>query len=218
MNTETPALENLSDRLNFALDQTATKQIDLARAIGVKRQIIQYLCTSKTQSTRYTFEIATALGLNTRWLSAGEGEMFVRDDPKQQFLKTYKSIPVLNTDTLRDVFLYKNHIKNETINEWLPLKTEDENSFAIKMIDSSMEPNFPIGSFVFIKECPNEKLSAHKFVFAYLVKFDTFIIRELVENNSTKHLLPKNNELFNEINVTDEVHILGVVTDCYWHV
>ncbi len=69
-------MKNLSERLNHALAVTNTKKADLARAIGVKPQVIQFLCSSHTQASRFTFELATALGLNTRWLATGEGEMF----------------------------------------------------------------------------------------------------------------------------------------------
>lgn len=218
MNTETSKLKNLSERLNYALNLTGTKKADLARSIAVKPQVIQFLCTSKTQSSRFTFEIATALGLSTRWLATGEGEMFVADDPKQQFLKTYKPIPLLNNNNMREIFLYKSPLNHETVKEWFPLKTDAQNSFAIEVVDTSMEPYFPVGSIVFIKDIPKEKLYDHKFVFAYLVKFDTFIVRELIENKSTKILTPKNKELFKEIDVTDDINLLGVVTDCFWHV
>lgn len=217
MKKEEPLLENLSHRLNYVLNLTGTKKADLARAISVKPQVIQFLCTSQTQSSRFTFEIATALGLSTRWLATGEGEMFIADDPKQQFLKTYKPIPLLNNDNIKEIFLYDNALNHDTIKEWLPLKTEDQNCFAIEIIDTSMESNFPIGSYVFVKKCPKEKIAGYKFIFAYLVKFDTFIVRELIENKSTRILSPKNKEIFKEINVTDEINLLGVVTDCFWH-
>lgn len=218
MKTEIPLLENLSDRINYALSLTATKKADLAKSISVKPQIIQFLCASKTKSSRFTFEIATALGLSTRWLATGEGEMFIENDPKQQFIKTYKPIPVLSNDNIREVFLYKKPLNHLIIKEWLPLKTEEGNFFAIEMTDTSMEPNFPIGSHLFLKICAPEKFSAHKFVFSYLVKFDTFVVRELIENELTKILKPINMELFKEINVTDDINLLAIVTDCFWHV
>jgi hypothetical protein len=218
MKTEIPLLKNLSDRLNYALSLTGTKKADLARSISVKPQIIQFLCGSQTKSSRFTFEIAIALGLNTQWLTTGEGEIFIEDDPKQQFIKTYKPIPVLNNDNIREVFLYKKSFDNLIIKEWLPLKTEEKNFFAIEMTDTSMEPNFPRGSHIVIKICSKEKLNGRKFTFAYLLKFDTFVVRELIENESTKILKPINMELFKEINVTDDINFLGVVTDCFWHV
>jgi hypothetical protein len=94
-----------------ALKLTGTKKADLARAIAVKPQLIQFMCNSKTLSSRFTFEIA-------------------------------------------------------------------------------MEPYFPNDAYLFIKKCFLENLSGHKFVFAYLAKFDTFIIRELIEHNSELFLKP----------------------------
>lgn len=218
MNLETPIFENLSDRLNYALKFTGTKKADLARAISVKPQVIQFLCSSKTLASRFTFEIATVLGLNIRWLATGEGAMFIADDPKQQFLQTYKRIPLLTTANIRDIFLYEKSIDQESIDIWLPLITDNLDTVAIKMLDTSMEPLFPINSNIFIKKCLKENFNAYKYFFAYLVKFDTFVIRELIEVQSEKFLFPKNRELFKEIRVTDEIQLLGVVTDCFWHI
>ncbi|MCB1826949.1 MAG: helix-turn-helix transcriptional regulator, partial [Coxiellaceae bacterium] len=72
-------LDTLSCRLNYALELTGTRKADLARAIDVKPQVIQFLCNSKTKASRFSFEIATALGLSVRWLATGEGAMFLAD-------------------------------------------------------------------------------------------------------------------------------------------
>ena len=218
MNTETPLLENLSDRLNYVLQLTGTKKADLARSIAVKPQIIQFLCSSHTQSSRFTFEIATVMGLNTRWLATGEGAMFIADDPKQQFLKTYKSIPLLRADNIKEAFLYDNQLNLELIQDWFPLKTENQYTFAIEVSDTSMEPCFPMGSYIFIKKCPKQKINEYKYVFVYLVDFDIFIVRELVENDEDQILMPKNKKFFKEIKVSDDISFLGVVTDCFWHI
>ena len=217
MNIDDVSLENLSDRLNYALQITRTKKADLARSIAVKPQIIQFLCNSKTQSSRFTFEIATVLGLNTRWLATGEGSMFIADDPKQQFLKTYQSIPVLRPDNIKKVFLHENALDFDSVQDWLPLKTEDKNTFAIEMNDASMEPYFPLGSYVFIEKCSEQRIAEHKYVFSYLAKCDTFIVRELVETNLEKMLMPINMELFNGIKVTENIKLLGIITHCFWH-
>lgn len=217
MKKEAPSLETLSERLNYALTLTGTKKADLARSISVKPQVIQFLCASKTQASRFTFEIATALGLSTRWLATGDGEMFVADDPKQQFLKTYSAIPLLSHENIKKVFLYDNSPDQNTIKLWLPLKTKAQDSFAIEIIDTSMEPLFPLGSYVFIRKCLKKNIDEHKFIFAYLVKFDTFIVRELIKNELSQILMPKNKEIFKEITVNKEILFLGVVTDCFWH-
>lgn len=216
MKTETYNLNNLSGRLNYALEILGTKKADLARAINVKPQTIQFLCNSQTQSSRFSFEIATVLGLSTRWLATGEGDMY-DDEKKNNFSQNYQKIPLINSDILKDSILRNLPIKHEVIENWIPLKTNDEDIFAINMPDSSMEPYFPMGATIFIKNCFNKDLHGNKFVFSYLGKFDTFVVRELINRNSELLLVPKNLELFKEVSVNDDIRIIGIVTDCLWH-
>lgn len=211
-------LKNLSDRLNHALLITGTKKADLARAIEVKPQVIQFLCNSETQSSRFTFEIATALGLNTRWLATGEGEMFLADDPARQFLKTYARVPLLQGEALRSVCLRGKPLEVVEIDTWLPLKTQTRSMFAVKMPDASMEPYIPAHADLFISASQDIILSDHKYVFVYLVRFDTFVVREVVRNGESVLLTPKNTELFKEIKFDHDVTMLGYVTDCCWHI
>lgn len=216
MNTET-TLENLSARLSHALTLCKMKKADLARAIGVKPQVIQFLCNSQTQSSRFTFEIATALGLNVQWLATGEGTMFVTDDPKQQFLTSYKKVPLLDTPHLEAFFLQDKAISEHEINTWLPLVTDTEDMVAIKMADMSMAPALPMQSVVFIKKVPEEQFKNYKFVLCFSHKFNSFLVRELSFSAGKTFLVPQNKEFFKEIELNDEIKILAVVTDCFWH-
>ena len=88
-----PPLETLSERLCYALEMTGTKKAELSRLLNIKPQIIQFLCNSNTKSSRYTFEIATALKLNVQWLANGQGNMFIKDNFDQQFLSLYQRPP-----------------------------------------------------------------------------------------------------------------------------
>ena len=63
------------ERLTRALKSAGYTQTDLARAIGVKPQAIQYLCKQNAQWSRHTHDIARVLGINPDWLSQGIGEM-----------------------------------------------------------------------------------------------------------------------------------------------
>ena len=211
-------LINLSSRLNYSLQLTGTKKADLARAIGVKPQVIQFLCSSETQSSRFTFEIATALGLSTRWLATGEGEMFLADDPIRQFLKAYARIPLLQGEDLRNVCLRGKRLDEVETRTWLPLKTNHQAVFAVKMSDASMEPFIPSNADLFISTSFDLSRSDCKYAFVYLIKFDTFVIREVIKNGDSIILAPKNTELFKEIKFDNDVTMLGLVTDCSWHI
>lgn len=217
MKKDIAQLNNLSDRLNYVLSLTGTKKADLARAINVKPQVIQFLCDSTTKASRFTFEIATAMGLNTRWLATGEGEMFVADDPKQQFFKNYSRVPLLNSDALRQVFINDQLLNEYKANSWLPLKTTEDDVFAITMTDTSMDPFIPAESTVFIKRIYGSQDLSCKYLFAYLEKFDTFVIRERCTIMPDVFLTPKNLDLFKEIKLDSTVRIIGIVTDCLWH-
>ena len=211
-------LINLSNRLNHALLITGTKKADLARAIAVKPQVIQFLSTSETQASRFTFEIATALGLSTKWLATGEGEMFLADDPSRQFSKMYARVPLLQGDELRSVCLRGKNLDEVETNTWLPLKTQQQSIFAVKMPDASMEPYIPSNADLFISTSGDINRSEYKFVFVYLTKFDTFVVREVVRKGDSIILTPKNTELFKEIKFDNDVTMLGLVTDCSWHI
>lgn len=212
-----PDLSTLTNRLNYILQVTGTKKADLARAIDVKPQIIQFLCTSQTRSSRFTFEIATALGLNTRWLATGEGNIFIADDSEKEFFKEFKKIPVYSDSDLTQSFVKYNFIDNIVAEEWTPLKTSSDNIFAIKMMDTSMEPHIPNGSMVFIENNSAYSYKEKDFIFAYLIQFNTFVVREIIMDNESVFLTPKNTDLFKEIPLSQEVKIIGAVTDCFWH-
>lgn len=215
MNTE---LKNLSDRLNHALQVTGTRKADLARAIGVKPQVIQFLCSGETQASRFTFEIATALGLSTRWLAMGEGEVFLADDPNKLFSRMYAKVPLLQGEELRNVCLRGKKLDEVETDNWLALKTQRESIFAVRMPDASMAPYLPANSDLFISMSNDITRNDHKYVFIYLVKFDTFVVREVVAMGNSILLKPKNTELFKEIKFDNDVTMIGSVTDCFWHI
>lgn len=218
MNLKKTTLNSLTDRINYALQLTGTKKADLARSINVKPQVIQFLCSGATQSSRFTFEIATTLGLNTGWLAAGEGEMFIADDPKQQFLNAYTKIPRLNNNQLKIVFFSNENIDEKSVEDWLPLQTNDKETFAIKMVDTSMEPSIPYGATVFIRSLGDVSTKPGDLILTYLSKFDTFAVRKITLEDGVSFLSPHNYELFNKVKINEDVKMLGVVTDCFWHI
>jgi transcriptional regulator with XRE-family HTH domain len=72
-------MKEYSDRLKYALDFREISQSDLARAVGVKSQAIQYLCDKGKRSV-HSVKIAKILRINAEWLTEGIGVMAVEDD------------------------------------------------------------------------------------------------------------------------------------------
>src|SRR3990167_2043648 len=204
----------LSDRLLHALEITGTKKADLARAIEVQPQTIQHLCYGKVQSSRFTFELATVLGLNTKWLATGEGEPFLSDDPKHGYFNEHKIIPILNPESL---IAYAKTDKYSEVNqtEWTSIKTSEMDIFCVVMNDSSMSPVFPQGAKIFFKKISKKNIK-EGFVIAYLPSFNSVLIREYESRSNRIYLSPKNRNLFKEIELSNDMIIFGQATECHF--
>lgn len=211
-------LKSLSDRLNHALDLLGTRKVDLARAIDVKPQVIQFLCSSNTQSSRFTFEIAMALGLNSRWLATGEGEMFVADDPKYKIVNEFQRIPVIPSEKLI-TFLRDNHIEDESISTWIAISYHDQNIFAFKIQDASMEPFLPLNSILLIEKIP-ESYSPRQndIVLVFSKKYASIMVRKITSEKNKIVLHPCNVELFKAIEFTSDQVILGLIRECHFKI
>ena len=217
MNAEEKQLKTLSDRLNYVLKITGTKKVDLARAIDVKPQIIQFLCNSNTKTSRFSFEIATALGLNTRWLATGEGTTFIADDPKNQITSNCKKIKILNNEHLLQ--LAEGHkINLSSIEQWEILKTNKDDIYCTTMFDTSMEPLIHQNSKLFFYFDTNYNPTPGNIVIAYIKSTNAILIRKFTKNKEGLTVAPENTDLFKSISLNKGVTIFGLVFDVYWHI
>jgi hypothetical protein len=207
-------LDNLSERLVYILGLTKTKKADLARAINVKPQVIQFLCNGSTQSSRFTFEIAVALGLNTRWLATGKGAIFIADDPKKKILLEYQLVPLFNiTETLK----LADGLKLEAIeaDAWLPYKTKKETFFAMLMPDESMQPTIPHRALIFIERLEDGAIPVENdIVLIFLRQFNAMIVRKYSIHNGSAILVSTNNEIYTTTPFSKDMKIIGLVTNC----
>lgn len=73
-------------RLKRARELAKLTQIDLAAALGVKPQAIQYLENAKKRArgSKYTAGIARATGTDAHWLATGEGQMLPAHPARQE--------------------------------------------------------------------------------------------------------------------------------------
>lgn len=211
-----PHLITLSDRLSYALELTGTRKADLARAINVKPQVIQFLCSNATKTSRFTFEIATTLKLNTRWLATGEGSMFSEDDQKTALIAGYQHIPLLTIDqvirtTCGEIVPEKN------ILHWELMKAPDANGIhAIKWLDDSMSPIIPKNATVFYRSIhADHHLKHHEIVLAYLPQFNAIVLRMASITNKYIELISPNPE-FGKIDPSVKSKIIGQVIQCHW--
>ena len=208
--------DNLSCRLRYALKLLGTRKADLAKAIDVKPQVIQFLCNTGTKTSRFTFEIAAALGLNTRWLATGDGEMFLADDPKHKLFKQYKKIPLLSQEQLIAQQLSRQPIDNQQ--KWKVIDAASNCDFCFSMPDTSMQHHLPRDSLVFFAMIEPAELKDKDIIMAYLTDCHSIVIRNLVSNQGSIFLSPDNKKIFNTVTLSDKIKVIAKAIECHWKI
>ncbi len=198
-------LKCLADRLNFSLEITKISKAELARMINVKPQTIQYLCSTKAESSRFTFELAHALGINFEWLAVGKGDIHDIQSQPLEKKSGEKNPPLFTMDELR------NALKNSLFD-----RETHTDFFQLELQDQSMWPRFSQGTLLIFSRTAPEKNGS--FVLAHLSAIDDIVFREIKELNGKKTLTPFNSSLFKEITLQEPDTILGVLTEARWRI
>ena len=185
-NKELCDTNTLSYRLRYAMKCFSISQSELARKIGVKPQVIQYLCTKNIASSRFSYEIAEALGVNYSWLAAGELPMVSTNN-----LKNYK-IPHLTWDNLER---YDEDPKNlKLVSDYVFINVDNcDGCFALTLHDNSMEPRISNETILIFDK--SIVATNNDFILVKLEPKKVFLVRQLQIVNNKKYLLPINQDI-----------------------
>jgi transcriptional regulator with XRE-family HTH domain len=205
-------LNNLSMRLKFALRTLNISQTDLAKKINVKPQVIQYLCASQSQKSKFTCEIAEALNIDFLWLASGKGAV-----PKKiDLLKNERLVPLLSFEQIREWKVQKKEMEITKISKWIPVDEEaSSGEFAVEINDRSMAPRFDLNTIIIIEAIKETILQG--FVLVYLKQEDFVIFRKLSLINNDKCLMAINKNLHKDIFLQKEDVILGICKEARWN-
>ncbi len=199
---------SLSSRLTYALKRLQISQSELARKVGVKPQVIQYLCTSNANKSKFAYEIAAALEVNAEWLVTGKGPMLFAlpaEHPK---------VPLLLWHQVGN-WLNKNKTFTVNADNFVNISSiAPPNSYALKVNDTSMIPRFEINTILVID--PSSEARPGDFVIAEIPHQDQPVVRQLLHKNGKFYLVPSNSAIYKEIELTDEVRFLGTVRQTYY--
>ena len=194
-------VNTLSYRLKYAMKFFSINQSELARRIGIKPQIIQYLCTKNIYSSKFTYEIADALGVNYSWLAAGELPMISAE------VKENCKIPYIAWESLEDYIETNPSLK---ISNYIFANiSNDQGCFGITLNDNSLEPRISNGTILIFDQ--NRVATNNDFVLVELGKTDQFIVRQLSIVENTKYLLPINTKIFKTITLENQYTIIAVM-------
>lgn len=220
---------SFSIRLKFALNQARTTQAKLARQIGVKQQVIQYLCSDRAKGSRFTPKIATALNVNPQWLADGDSSMLFQEDLKSDTY-THNKIPILQPDQVKSLIRKQTKIQfnqlvalsspsvylpNLEITQWIWTNTKfGANSYALKIKDQAMSLRFEENTFIIID--PDRQPKDGDFVVAYINQTNELVFRQLIKKKNDEILRPLNTCGYNEIKMTSLDVIYGVLGEARW--
>lgn len=204
-------LNSLSERLVYTLNKLSVSQSHLAREIGVKPQVIQYLCSNNAQKSKFTYEIAHALNIDPHWLATGTGEPPLTEKTSHPYNKQIK-IPSINWHDIKPWIDDPNslNIKNYVVSH----NIEHKGTFATSLDDKAMFPRFDINTTLIID--PNAEILSKSFVLAYIKEMNLTVLRELVIESNEKILYPMNHSLYKTIKLNDNDQILGTVVEARW--
>ena len=206
--------KTLSSRLLYAMRQLNISQSELARRVGIKQQVIQYLCTSNASKSKFSHDIASALGINLSWLISGEGVMQESTLESDMTIDKQTKIPLLPWDKVFNWSLDKSKCIND-VKKWVNTSISlGENSYALCVHDTSMSPRFEIGATLIVDPCI---LPHHKdFVIMLIEGLEIPICRQLIHDSDQELLVPINSILSKEIKIQPKDRCLGIVRQIYY--
>lgn len=148
-------MDTLADRLNKALAHANKSQTDLARAIKVSPQAIQFICAGNTKRTRYSASIAKALGVNADWLENGVGDMLPqRYEPnviEGITLDGIKRVPLISYVQAGKWREIVDAYPPGGAEEWVtPLNQHGPHAFALRVVGDSMLPEYRDGDVIVV--------------------------------------------------------------------
>ena len=218
-----PNMETWHDRLNKVLKETGQKKSALAKRIGVSGATV----TDWTKGNIQTLNAENAeklckhLGISTTWLLTGKGPMKPSDSTSQKDVVSTdyftQTIPLISWVSAGVWCDSPDNYPPGDAEEWLPApKNAGTRSYALRVVNDSMESpypgqrSYPHGTIIYVD--PDKPVVNGCRVVARANGEYTF--KAYVEDAGRKYLKPIN-PTYDKIEITEDVHICGVVIGSY---
>ncbi len=206
----------LSDRLKLAIEKAGISQAELARQIGVKQQAIQYLCSSKTKKSRFTFQIAEALNISATWLASGVGQMILENDIDYQLIKSQTKVPILTFEQIKNIATNETKFDLDKYINWILVNRQiGDRAFAIQLKDQSMFPRFEESTVIIVDK--NTAPKNNDYVLAHIKNTNEIVFRQYVVHKKNKITLsPINSIGYSPVEISAKDEIIGVMKEARW--
>jgi SOS-response transcriptional repressor LexA len=205
-------VKTTGERLKLALNARNCSMADLARALNIKHQVIQYLVSSNAKSSRYFLPISNFLEINLEWLVSGYGRM-EKEGGAPSFIERNNAVPIYASEELIKKLNAQNEVFALTPTSYLNtnvITTPDVFGWNIK--DQSMFPRFQEKTTVVID--PNVTAKEGCFVLAYVKQAEEIYFRFFSQtSNDQRELIPFNKIAYKAIHLCEQDVILGVMIE-----
>ncbi|MBF0420232.1 MAG: helix-turn-helix domain-containing protein [Magnetococcales bacterium] len=207
------------ERIKQARKHAGLTQKELADKTGISQTAVHKLECGRSASSRRSVSIALTCGVDPIWLDTGLGEMalpgasaYGEDGKVARTYPLLARIPLISWDELAKYCGESEENFKPEAKSWIPVAPKaSERSFALKVPDDSMEPEFCEGEIIIID--PMMVGSHNQFLVAREgANRPTF--KRFIDHGGQKYLKPMNNR-YPMIEVKGELKVCGVVVCKY---
>ena len=218
----------LSERIQTARKQAKLTQKELADRVGISQTAVHKLECGRSKSSRRTVAIALTCGVDPIWLDTGRGEMSLMgatpgmtqvelakaaEDGELYRAPIFARLPLISWEDASkgceespDSF----HPKAEA---WIPVAPRSsDRSFALRVPDDSMEPEFQEGEIIIVD--PTLPGKHNQFLVARMEGDSMATFKQLSVSGNRTYLKPMNSR-YPLIDVQGSVRVCGVVVGKY---
>lgn len=217
-----PIMETLKDRLQWALDQSGLKKIDLAKKTGVSRGSVSLWFSGGVQSIegKNLTTVAKALNVNPHWLATGKGSRVEGFANVVLEGAAPYSIPLISWVRAGLFCSSPDLLQPGDAEEWLPVsKRYGPHAYALRVVgDSMVSPHAGQKSYLpgqIIHVDPDRVVNNGSKVIARIDGSDEATFKVYVEDGGKKYLKPLNPQ-YPIIEMDETMHICGVVVGGTW--
>lgn len=216
----------LSERIKQARKHANLTQKELADKVGISQTAVHKIECGRSGSSRKTVAIALTCGVDPIWLDTGRGEMALpggapysaefdsvgKDGKPVHTYPLLARVPLISWDELAKFCGESEENFKPDVTSWVPVAPRaSDRSFAMKVPDDSMEPEFYEGEIIIID--PTRKGSHNQFLVAREgTNRPTF--KQLILHGDQQYLKPLNSR-YPLIEVKNAVTVCGVAVCKY---
>ncbi|MBF0460122.1 MAG: helix-turn-helix domain-containing protein [Magnetococcales bacterium] len=220
MQTE-PKKTPLGDRVRFARKQAGLTQKGLADKVGISQTAIYKLERGGSKSSRRTVAIALECGVDPIWLHNGKGEMFVvgtttetTGESKPYRAPIFARIPLVSWEAASRLCAESaTAFQPKAVESWIPVAPRSsEQTFALRVPDDSMEPEFREGEILIVDPLLPGK--HNQFLIARMNGDSVATFKQLIIAGNRSYLKPLNTR-YPLIDMTTPIQVCGVVVGKY---